>query len=89
MNKFILCVLDRKNKTAVELDINADAADYAAAAAYDADDADAEDYADYAAAAAYYAYYADDTAEYWLGKYFDATGEDREEYEKVIKESRG
>ena len=81
MNKFILCAMD-KSKTAEELKENKMAAD----AAYDA--ADAADA--YAAAAAYdaaaAAASAADNMDYWLNRYFRRTGENREDYEKAIKE---
>jgi hypothetical protein len=82
MNKFILCVLDRENKTKEELEINADAA-AGTRAAYRA-----AYFAHSAAAAATYDAGATYDAEYWLNKYFEAAGESREEYEKVIKEKR-
>ena len=102
MNKFILCVLDRENKTKEELEINADGAwcaaywadavatvaaeavaivDAAADAAYWA--ANAAHDADAAAGVAY-----DGVINYLLHKYFEITGESREEYEKAIKEKR-
>jgi len=79
MNKYILCAIN-KSKTEEELKKNAAAAAAAGAAAYDAADA----YAAYAAYAAADAYAAD--ADYWLNRYFERTGENREDYEKAIKE---
>ena len=82
MNKYILCAVD-KSSTEEELKKNAADATYDAADAYDAD---AAAYAAvYAAAYAAYAAYGDNM-EYWLGRYFDITGENIEYYLKAIKE---
>tara|TARA_R110002020_G_scaffold144145_2_gene317026 strand:- start:4056 stop:4415 length:360 start_codon:yes stop_codon:yes gene_type:complete len=119
MNKYILSVLDRKNKTEEELAANADGAyDVWVADAAAADIATAEVYvanwvaatwaAHWSAAAADAAAWAWSAAEAaWavacyngaadnninverqLDGYFRVSGESREEYEKVIKESRG
>ena len=77
MNKHILCVMDRKNKTRDELRAAAAAAyaAYAAAAA--------------AADAAYATYTHAADIEYWLDIYFERSGEDREDYEKAIEEGVG
>lgn len=76
MNKFILVAMNRKNHTQEELDENRDAA-YAAYAAYVV-------YAAYAAAA-YAAASVDASAEYWINKYFERTGEDRQLYTNEIE----
>jgi hypothetical protein len=73
MNKFILVAMNRKNHTQKELEANLDAAD-AATYAYSA-----------AAAAAYAAAYADADAEYWINKYFERTGEDKQLYTNEIE----
>ena len=105
MNKFILCVLDRENKTKEELEINAGGAWCAAywadtrqyclpeavAIVFDAADAAywaAYNESAYGHAAADIAAVAAADVEYLLNKYFEAAGESREEYEKVIKEKR-
>tara|TARA_R110002020_G_scaffold144145_2_gene317025 strand:- start:3799 stop:4059 length:261 start_codon:yes stop_codon:yes gene_type:complete len=85
MNEFILCVLDRANRTVEELEENSIDADAAAKECADVA------YAAYiTACAAYVAYVAIENnsaaAEYWLNKYFEATGENRCDYEKAIKE---
>jgi len=90
MNKYILCAMD-KSKTEKDLKKNAAAADADDAAySYDAAAAaDAADAAAYAAAAADAADAAADAAnnmDYWLNRYFERTGENREDYEKAIKE---
>jgi len=91
MNKFILCAMNRENRTVEELKDNAAAAAYAAAAdaVAAAVAADAVATAAAAAAAAYAAVaaYADELwVNYWLNRYFELTGDNREDYEKAIKE---
>ena len=85
MNKHILIAMDWKNRSLEELKENYsaawDAADAAAAAA-DAADAAAD------AAAADVLWAADVVAEHWLNKYFKLTGENREEYEKALKDMK-
>ena len=77
MNKHILVAMDWKNRSEEELDKNRADADDAYEAAYEA------------AAAAYDAYEdADDDVKYWLNRYFEVTGEDREEYEKALEEMK-
>ena len=79
MNKFILVVMNRENHTQEELKENRDAA---AVVHYDFADDAAYAYAAYAAYA-----YADDAAdyaaydcEYWVNRYFERTGEDKQTY---------
>jgi hypothetical protein len=76
MNKFILCAMD-KSKTIEELEKNATDADDAAKAAHAAAAAAAD-----AAKAAH----AVDAAAYWIGRYFERTGENSGDYENKIKE---
>ncbi len=78
LNPYILVAMDWKNKTQEELKNNDDAA---AAAAADATDAAAATDAAVAAAAD-----ATDAAvaEYWITKYFDRTGDNREDYEAAL-----
>jgi hypothetical protein len=81
MNKFILVAMNRKNHTQEELDENYTAAVavvLAVAAAYTA-----ADDATYAACAAYDAY--DAAAEYWINRYFERTGEDKQLYVNEIE----
>lgn len=80
MNKHILCVMDRANKTEEELRANYAYAANAADDAYAADDVAYAAYAAYANAAA---------VEYWLDEYFNVTGESREAYEKALKDGEG
>jgi hypothetical protein len=76
MNQHILIAMDRKNRSKEELIENYIAAGARAAGAR---------------AAYYVAKYAtlpffDANTEYWLNRYFEITGEDREEYEKALEE---
>ena len=95
LNKYILVVMNYENHTQEELEANFIAAADSAAAAYDAYDDYAAAYSDAAAAAAYSdaaaaAYFStDDTAEYWIDKYFEITSEDRALYEAEIKRING
>ena len=76
MNQHILVAMDRKNRSKEELIENYHdaAADTASArAAY------------YVAKYATLPFFAANT-EYWLNRYFEITGENREEYEKALKE---
>ena len=90
MNKHILIAMDYKNRSREELRENYHDAAAAADAAYAADAYAAAD-AD-AAAAAYHAAYhaadADAAAEYWITRYFEVTGENREDYEKALEEMK-
>ena len=85
MNKFVICAMD-KRKTQEELWDNYKTAATAASEAYAADIASsAASYYAYCVAfyaAAYTAVAAVDDLEYYLNKYFDLTGEDREAYQK-------
>jgi len=80
MNPHILIVIDNQlnpdKYTQEQLDKNTDDA-------HDAYDAAAAAYAaTYAYAAAAYAYYDDD--DYWLGRYFKITGENKQDYIDAI-----
>jgi hypothetical protein len=78
MNKFILVAMNRKNHTQEELDANLDAAAAVVLVV------PAYAYAAYAAdAAATDA--AADAAEYWINKYFERTGEDKQLYINEIE----
>ena len=70
--------MDWKNRSKEELRENAESAYNAYA---DADAAASAADAAYAAADAAY-------AEFWIKEYFENTGEDREEYEKALKEMK-
>ena len=87
MNQHILIAMDWENRSLEELEKNRDAAAaYAdAAAAYAA--AVRADSACYAAKYATLPFLAANT-EYWIDEYFQITGEDKEEYEKALKEMR-
>ena len=91
MNKHILIAMDWKNRSKEELRENYDAAVYSAA--YSDAWAAAVAYASYAAAfeavayASYAAAYAE-AAGNWLDRYFEETGEDREDYEKALEDMR-
>ena len=88
MNKNILIAMDHENRSKEELKKNLDAA-YEAAVAVRAAYAAAvrADSACYAAKYATLPFLAANT-EYWIDEYFQITGEDKEEYEKALKEMR-
>lgn len=84
MNEFILVAMNRKNHTQEERDENSTAAYTAATYAHEYDN----DYtADYAAAyAADYAATARDAdADYWVNRYFEITGEDKQTYINTLE----
>ena len=79
MNKHILIAMDWKNISLEELEKNRAAADAWAAAAANA-------YAKAALGAAAHGGNGGAAAvEYWITRYFEITGEDREEYEKALE----
>ncbi len=95
MNKFILCVMNRRNKTEAELNENriAAIASYVAADSYAGNAgtnaatcaANAACTAANAAAAAYYAAYnSDNRIECHINMYFEISGENRADYEKEL-----
>ena len=84
MNQHILIAMDRKNRSKEELIENYHDAYAAFAAAARAAGARA---ACYAAKYATLPFLAANT-EYWLNRYFEITGEDREEYEKALEDMR-
>ena len=95
MNQHILIAMDHKNRDKEELIENyQDAA--AAVAAFDVSVIEATFAAAWAdvvraaraAQAAADADADDDYVEYWLNRYFEITGENREEYEKALEEMR-
>ena len=92
MNEYILVAMDRKNRSDEELRKNcaadnaARAADNAARAAANAARAAAD--AAWAAADADAARASAADVEFWVNEYFERTGEDREDYEKALKEMK-
>ena len=74
MNKHILIAMDWKNRSEEELIEN-----YHDAAYYDA----VYNVASYAVIA-----HAEEALEEWLNQYFKITGENREDYEKALKEMK-
>tara|TARA_R100001510_G_C7607962_1_gene172410 strand:- start:738 stop:1019 length:282 start_codon:yes stop_codon:yes gene_type:complete len=92
MNKQILIAMDAKNtsKCTEELKDNYRAAAAHVAAHVAANSANANAYAAAAVCAAYAAnaYAVGCDPEYWLKKYFEETGENREDYEKALGDMR-
>ena len=82
MNEFILCAMDRENRTEAELRENEEAAYDTAYDAYDADvDLNiAEAAADVALVTALHGTH----IEYHINRYFKISGEDRVDYEKAL-----